>query len=243
MHTFANPLPDREFTAYVKVGQNTPSTPLYEREFEGLKRQLSEDNPLPDFLERARIGGESFRDVSQRNWPTISCSSEARFINESQLRAYLLDFLLEELKDPRTPLLRECRCFRGGAETGLADYFVKAGREWIPVEAKLSVLASSETRLLEQVNKYVAIDSFSPTLGSHIGESITASSSPLCLVADQAGIYTISNGEFQGCSFGEPAWRREELDHSSVIALRQWIEGANKAAAGARRVKKERGAR
>ena len=116
--------------------------------------------------------------------------------------------MLEELKDPRTPLLRECRCFRRGADTGLADYFVKVGGEWIPVEAKLSVLASSETKLLEQVNRYVAIDSFSPTVGTRVGESFAASSSPLCLVADQAGIYTISNGVFQGCAFGEPAWSR-----------------------------------
>jgi hypothetical protein len=92
------------------------------------------------------------------------------------------------------------------------------------VEAKLSVLASSETRLLEQVNRYIAIDSFSPTVGARVGESFAASSSRLCLVADQAGIYTISDGEFQDCSFGEPRWRREDLDHSSVTALRQWIE-------------------
>ena len=81
---FANPLADHEFAAYVKVGQSTPSTPLYEREFGGLKSQLSERNPLPDFLKRARIGGESFRDVTQQNWPSISCSSEARFINEAR---------------------------------------------------------------------------------------------------------------------------------------------------------------
>jgi hypothetical protein len=242
VHTFANPLPYHEFTAYIKVVQNTPSTPLYEREFEGLKRQLSERNPLPEFLKHARIGGESFRDVIQENWPSISCSSEARFINEAQLRAYLLDFLLEELKDPHTPLLRECRCYRGGAETGLADYFVKVGGEWIPVEAKLSVLASTETSLLEQVNRYIAIDSFSPTVGARVRESFAASFSPLCLVADQAGIYTISDGEFQDCSFGEPSWRREDLNHSSIIALRRWIEYANRSTHGPRRVTKGRGA-
>ena len=95
------------------------------------------------------------------------------------------------------------------------------------MEAKLSVLASSEARLLEQVNRYVAIDSFSPTVGARVGESFSASSSPLCLVADQAGIYAISDGAFQGCSFGEPAWMREELDHSGVTTLRKWIEDAD----------------
>jgi hypothetical protein len=98
------------------------------------------------------------------------------------------------------------------------------------VETKLSVLTSPETKLLGQVSRYVAIDSFSPTLGARVGESFAASSSPLCLVADQAGIYTISNGEFRGCSFGKPRWRREDLDHSSVIALRRWIEDANSVA-------------
>jgi len=47
------------------------------------------------------------------------------------------------------------------------------------------------------------------------------------LVANQAGIYTIFDGEFRGCSFGEPVWRREELNHCSITALRQWIEDTN----------------
>ncbi len=242
VRTFADPLPDHKFVDYLKVGQNTPSTPLYEREFEGIKRQLSEHNLLPDFLERSRIGGTGFRDVTRRNWPSISCSAGARFINEAQLRAYLLDFLLEELKDARSPLLRECRCYRKGADTGLADYFVKVAGEWIPVEAKLSVLSSSEKRLLEQVNKYVGIDSFSPTMGSRVGERFAASSLSLCLVADQTGIYTISDGGFRGCSFGEPTWRREELDHSSITALRQWLEDASEVAAVACRAAKGSGA-
>jgi len=40
VHTFANPLPDYKFADYLKVGQNTPSTPLYELAFEALKLTL-----------------------------------------------------------------------------------------------------------------------------------------------------------------------------------------------------------
>lgn len=48
--------------------------------------------------------------------------------------------------------------------------------------------------------------------------------SPLCLLADQSGIFLVSNGKFRGCSFGEPAWRREDLEHSTVVAIREKIK-------------------
>lgn len=224
VHLFEHPLSADDLKQFVKIGQGTANTPLYERQFEGIKRKLAACNTLPDFLENARIGGETFRDVNRDNWPGISCSASARYVNEEQLRAYLLDFLLEELKDARTPLLRECRCVRGGKETGFADYFVKVNGGWIPVEAKLNSLSMPEKKLLEQVARYVGIDTFYPTIGSNRGEKYEASSSPLCLLADQSGIFLVSNGKFRGCSFGEPAWRREDLEHSTVAVIREKIK-------------------
>lgn len=224
VHIFEDPLPADQFVEYAKIGQGTANTALYERQFEGIKRQLRERNALPAFLSNARIGGTTFRDVNKDNWPDVSCSANARFINEEQLRSYLLDFLLEELRDEQTPLLRECKCLRGGKKTGFADYFVTVGGAWVPVEAKLNVLSTPERKLLDQVAKYVGIDTFCPTVGTKVGKTYKASGTFLCLIADQSGIYTVSHGEFIGCSPGDPMWRREELDQDTVTDIRQEIE-------------------
>ena len=224
VHLFEHPLLAEDLAEYVRIGQGTQNTPLYDTQFEGIKERLAERNDLPDYLRGARIGGHSFRDATPENWPEISCSSGARFVNEAQLREYLLDFLLEELKDPRSPVLRECQCFRNGASTGIADYFVRVNGSWIPVEAKLTVLGTTEDRLIDQLSRYVNIDSFVPTLGRNRGTKYVSTGSPLCLVCDQAGIYIVSEGQFKGCSPGEPVWRREELDHSTKTGIRRRLE-------------------
>ncbi|CAN5894360.1 hypothetical protein BH18ACT11_BH18ACT11_14130 [soil metagenome] len=224
VQVFDNPLPADQFVEFVKIGQGTANTPLYERQFEGIKRQLSEHNALPTLLGDVRIGGTSFREVDKDSWPAISCSPSTRFINEEQLRSYLLDFLLEEIKDERTPLLRECKCVRGGKKTGFADYFIKVGGTWVPVEAKLNVLSTPEQKLLDQVAKYLCIDTFSPTVGTQVGKTYGASGTSLCLIGDQAGIYTVSHGEFVGCSPGDPLWHRGALDHGIVPEIRAKVE-------------------
>lgn len=224
VHIFDQPLPAAEFTEFVKIGQGTPNTPLYERPFEGIKRKLAVQNRLPEFLANARIGGETFRNVDKDNWPSISCSPGARFVNEEQFRTYLLDYLLEELKDPRAPLLRECKCVRNGVKTGFADYFVRIGGDWIPVEAKLNMLSTPVEKLREQVGQYMEIDTFRPTLGSHRGEEYKTSGSPVCLLADQSGVYLVSKEGFVGCSPGEPVWRREALGHDVLPQIRKRIE-------------------
>ncbi len=119
--------------------------------------------------------------------------------------------------------MRECKCVRGGRQTGFADYFVKVGGIWISLEAKLNVLSTLEQKLLDQVAKYVGIDTFSPTVGAKVGKTYEASRTSLCLIADQSGIYAVSDGKFIGCSPRDPMWRREELDHDAVTDIRQEI--------------------
>jgi hypothetical protein len=223
VHIFEHPLPAERFANFVKITQSTPNTPLYEEQFEGIKRQFSENNSLPAFLSQTRIGEAAFYNVDKENWPEISCSADARFIHETQLRAYFLDFLLAELKDPRSPLLKECRCYRDGISTGIADYFARVNGKWIPVEAKLNVLTSTEEKLLKQARKYTRVDHFIPTLGERVGEEYAASRSPLCLVADQSGIYLVAADGFRGCSFGKALWRRANLDHQVVREIREKI--------------------
>lgn len=222
IHLFDPPLHADEFAEVLRIGQGA-ITPLHGEQFNEIRRLLSHRTEVPDFLRNARIGGLTFRDVDKNNWPSISCSEDARFIDEAQLRAYLLDYLLNEIKDEGTSLLKECYCYREQQKgrPKIADYFVKVHGHWVPVEAKLNILA--ERDMLGQVAQYVAIDYFTPTLGRHKGERFGATDSTLCVIADQSGLYIVKNGEFYDCSPGEPTWRREELDHSIIQTIRDRI--------------------
>ena len=221
VHIFENPVSSDNFANLIKIGQNT-LTPIYRREFDSLKLLLSQQNNLPNFLKNAIFGEMTFHKVNAENWHTISCKSETRFISESQFREYLLDYLLEELKDERTPILKECQCYRKDQKTGIADYFVKINGNWIPVEAKLNIL--SEKDLFGQLEKYILVDSFSPTIGNNREKLHQTSASPLCIVADQAGIYIFWKNGFSECDFGIPIWKREELNHSIAPIIRDKLK-------------------
>ena len=160
IHIFKHPLRAEHFAEYVKIGQSA-TTPLWGSQFEGIRTLLAEHNRLPDFLKQARFGEKSLRDVNKDTWREISCSLTARFIHEGQLRVYLLDYLLSEIKDEGTPLLKECKCHPRNPSLGLADYFIRVADHWIPVEAKINILAEKD--ILSQVAQYVQINSFTPT--------------------------------------------------------------------------------
>lgn len=221
VHVFENPLPQERFAEYVRIGRST-ITPLFKKEFDGVKRLLSKQNELPNFLSLASFGDKAFRNVNAENWRSIACSPETKFIHESQLRGYLIDFFLSELKDKGTPLLEECECFRGSKKTGRSDYFVKIFGQWIPVEAKLDI--SREKNLLAQIAKYTNIASFVPRKGAHRDEVFDVASVPLCLVLDRSGLYFVSaNNEFVNCEVGKPGWKREKLASASIAKIRDEI--------------------
>jgi hypothetical protein len=134
---------------------------------------------------------------------------------------YLLDFLLAEIKDNRTPLLEECTCYRKGVRTGVVDYFVSIHGIWFPVEAKLNL--SAERDLRAQVSKYVHIDAFVPQKGPHRGKRFEAQESALCVVIDQQGIYLLSDRVYAGCRPGTPLWRREELAQRICGDIRTYL--------------------
>jgi hypothetical protein len=219
-HVFEHPLSSEEFADYVKIGQNT-TTPLYGQQFDGIKKLLAVRNRLPDFLHKAYLGISSFRTINQDNWPTIACASSARFIHEAQIRAYFVDYFLKEVKDKGTPLLEECQCYRDGDKTGIVDYFVKVHNRWVPVEAKLNMLA--ERDVLAQIAKYTRVDWFVPTKGTHRTKRFEADKHSSCIVIDQSGIYVTIDGRFVSCNPGVPIWQRAELSHSMVVGIREWI--------------------
>jgi hypothetical protein len=151
VHVFDAPLPSTEFKQAVTLSTGGTLTPVHGAALTELKGMLAARNRLPAFFQHAVPGGVGFRDITRENWPTISTRPDQVFLDESQLRAYLLDYLLAEVKDPRKPMMEECECFRDGAPTGVADYFVQVHGRWVPVEAKLNV--GAERDLQGQVRK------------------------------------------------------------------------------------------
>jgi hypothetical protein len=227
VHVFGVPLAATEFQDIVKIKGQATITLLGHREFEAIRKRLATSNALPDFLANAKFGGLGFRDVNKDNWPAIACSRHARFIHETQLRAYLCDFLLAELKDAGTTVLEECRCIRNQHPTGFADYFVSLDGGWVPIETKRNIL--TERHLQEQLQKYIHIDSFVPTQGPHRDRQFDVADLRYCVVIDQSGIYLTRDGEFDGCSPGSPSWPREDINHETVRTIRRqlcdWLRG------------------
>lgn len=221
VHAFGCPLRHDDFSDVVRIKRQGTITPLDRQEFDGLKERLSAHNELPAFLEEARLGDIGFRNVTKANWRSVSCAEHTCFIHEAQMRDYFLDFLLAELKDVGTPLLEECRCFRGGKSTGLADYCVMIHGSWVPVEAKLNVL--TEKNLSVQLDQYIHVESFKPTKGNARGKEFHTQDSSICLVIDQAGVYLTVDGEFRECSLGAPLWKRTELQQVPVSHIRDYL--------------------
>jgi hypothetical protein len=100
---------------------------------------------------------------------------------------------------------------------------MKLNGKWIPVEAKLNIL--TERDILSQIAKYTRTDSFKPTKGKeqHKNKIFQASKVPICLIVDQSGVYLVSNNDFFNCRPGTPIWKREQLNPSTALTIRDWI--------------------
>ena len=220
VHIFDKPLRSECFIGIVEIGQNT-TTPLYGSQFGQLKERLEIANSLPPILKTAEATSAGFHDVNSDNWVDISCKKETRFVDEAQLRAYLLDYLLDEIKDTRTPVYPECDCYRNGQRTGIADYFMRLNNKWVPVEAKLNVLVENDLSL--QIAKYLHCDAFAPTRGVSRGHMFALAGSTLCLVMDQMGIYLVGDDGFVDCRADSPIFRREDLNRSTIQEVRRRI--------------------
>lgn len=222
IYVFKKPLEQELFSDYVKIGLST-ITPLYRKEFSGIKRLLAKQNDLPAFLQNVVIGDKVFKNINDKNWRSISCLPDTKFINEGQLRSYLIDFFLNEIKDTGTTLLEECECFRGKHNTGRVDYFIKIFGQWLPVEAKLNI--SREKDIFTQVAKYTNIDSFSPRKGSYRNKIFNVNRIPICLILDQLGIYFISaTGEFINSDFDSPFIKREQFTRNMTSRIREELK-------------------
>jgi tetratricopeptide (TPR) repeat protein len=219
VHFFEHPVTIEEFGPVVPLSRGGTLTPVHGESFEGLKTLLRASNTLPAYLEKTRPGAEGFHNLNRSNWRQISCNPNRSFVDESQLRAYFVDHLLQDLKDPRSVVYEECHCCRGEQATGYADYMVCIDKQWVPVEAKTNTLA--ERDLMGQVQKYIHIDLFKPTQGKAANTEIDVTDQPFCLVVDASGLYVIRDGMFIGGEEGQPIWRRGKIGELKPSELRK----------------------
>jgi hypothetical protein len=209
---FKHPLSATRFEHVIKINRQGTITAVSGESFDRLKELIAEDNSLPDFVRLAHSGDIGFRKVDRTNWRTVSCLPETRFIHEAQIRAYFLDYLIDELKDLRTPRLEECQCMRSGQQTGVADYMIQIDGRWVPVEAKLNLL--TERDISGQVAKYTHIDAFRPMKDTD-KQTRQVADAAVCLVIDQAGIYLLADDVFVDCERGS-RWLRARRSLSSL---------------------------
>ncbi len=221
-YIFGCPIPDKAFTQSITLSPGGAYTPLYGSDFVALKALCKKTGPLPDYLANARPGGVSFRDLDSTNWTAISCEPFARFIDESQLRAYLIDYLLEEIKDVKSTVYQECRCWHGGEFPTVADYCVRIHGRWIAVEAKLNVRA--ERDLHGQVLTYMNVKDFWPSRGNGTGGCIAGPTAAISLVIDASGIYLMNRKGFVNCTPGTPIWHRCQLSKSTWPEIRSAVQ-------------------
>jgi hypothetical protein len=193
------------------------------RNFSAIRDLLKRDNEIPDFLESAEISELAFQNISKENWRQIVASPQTRFLNEELVREYFIDYLLDEIKDPRTPILEECVTWRDGQITGRADYFVMIGGRWIPIEAKLNVLTESD--LLGQLGKYIRVDKFVPTIRKRQGVEFLPGKHAACVAIDQSGIFLTHDQRFVDCDFQRPWLARERVIDDFPPRLRTAIIG------------------
>lgn len=220
---FSDPLPLEDFSAIKKISQDT-ITPLHGNEAIGIRSLLlKKGNNLPNYLAESGFGDKGFYSLTADNWLDISCAPSTRFIHESQLRLYFINYLLAGIKDPRTLILEECECRRNGYMTGYTDYMIQIHDRWIPVEAKLS--ARTERDLSTQLYKYIDIDSFRPTQGLRKHEEFQIDrANGYCIVVDQFGVYITLHRDFMaGCNVTKPLWKRTAFNKNTAGEIREWI--------------------
>ncbi|NWJ97415.1 MAG: hypothetical protein HXX20_16650 [Chloroflexi bacterium] len=222
IHIFENPIDRTDFREFIKISPGATITPLSGGSATQLKQRLGDHNQLPEYLQIANFEDKGFHNVNRDTWISISCAPHTRFRLEYQIRAYFIDFLLDELKDERSPLLEECECFKkDNSSKGIVDYFVRIEKTWLPVEAKLNILA--ERHLFLQTAKYLDLEKFVPKKGSNIGKPYEENISSYCLVIDLLGLYIVNKDGFVNCDYNNPVWRRVDIGRELIADIRSTL--------------------
>lgn len=189
-------------------------------------------NRLPEWLEKLTFGESVYADMNRRNWLskistlTLYLDEVHTTSPEQVIRAYFLDFFVEELLtmqenerhrvDKSDTIYTEVTTYRGSTSTGRADYMLNLFGHWIPFEAKVGI--ATEKDILTQVKKYTHVDYFIKN-----GQRYEVGQHGYCLLGDQFGIYLCKDGQWVDCSAQQPLWPRTSLNRKSMREIQEYL--------------------
>lgn len=223
VHIFDNPLDAKDLSDFLLISRQSSITYIVKEQFNNLRKLLSEYNYLSEYIINADFTEIGLKNITKNNWTSIACAENTRFSLEIQLRAYFVDYFLNQLKDEGSALLEECNCIKkinskNSVRTGFSDYFIRLHDKWIPVEAKLNIKA--ERNLFSQIEKYIHINSFIPVKGNNARKEFFISNNPFCIIVDQFGMYITFENTFYQCSADNPILKRIDINNDSITNVR-----------------------
>ena len=145
-----NPVSKNVFEQYIKLAQQRTITPVLGEDFENLKKLILRDNDVT-YLEYSHAVPMPIKDISPKNWLSVSYDYRRRFYLEMQFRKFYADYFLKTLSDRRS-IFSECVCYKGGKMSGYTDNVIIINGKYIPVEIKLNIKAEKD--LIGQLEKY-----------------------------------------------------------------------------------------
>lgn len=147
-----HPIDISDFHDYINISRGGSVTPLFDEEFDRLRKDICHKNPVPEYVKNAIARPVPLRLINDRNWFEVANDYRRSFILEKQFRQFYVDYLLRAIGDQKR-FFTECRCQRKGMSDSFMDYVIRFDGKYLPVETKLSVKA--EPDIVAQVGKYV----------------------------------------------------------------------------------------
>jgi hypothetical protein len=166
---------------FMMIRRAATITPLRAAQARTLVDLVKEMGSHPRWIEGLSFGHTHADGVLFPTWRAAARDPDLRFDNEEEVRSLLIDGLLSEVADE---FLEECDCQADRDSLGVADYMVRIGNDWIPVEAKLLSVGEVDRR---QALRYAGSRTFRPRIGRTRGERQRDIGS-ICVVIDSRGI-------------------------------------------------------
>lgn len=175
------------FEQYIKLAQQRTITPVLGEDFENLKKLILKDNNV-SYLENAHAIPMPLKDISAKNWISVSYNYRRRFYLEMQFRKFYVDYFLKSLGDERK-IYSECVCYKNKNRSGYVDNCILFDKRYIPVEVKLNI--NSEKDLIYQLEKYCNTEKIKLDKDKEISSSQACQSN--VIVIDINGLYIYSH--------------------------------------------------
>ena len=144
-----------EFQDFITISRQTAITGVFGQDFASLMALIENNNKLPITYRNLSAELCSLAEIAKHNWFEVSKKYRLHFFNESQFRAYCVDYFLREFGDIKT-YYAEVSCYSFDKVRGFVDNLVKWRGKWLPVEVKLNVLLEQD--ICGQCMKYVHTD-------------------------------------------------------------------------------------